>query len=34
MAYSNMSQLKMLSDQTGECIFWGEKSDLHRTRCE
>jgi DNA-binding CsgD family transcriptional regulator len=26
MAYSNMSQLKMLSDQTGECIFWGEKA--------
>jgi DNA-binding CsgD family transcriptional regulator len=26
MAYSNMSQLNMLSDQTGECIFWGEKA--------
>jgi DNA-binding CsgD family transcriptional regulator len=26
MAYSNMSQLKMLSDQTEECIFWGEKA--------
>jgi len=26
MAYSNMSQLKMLADQTGECIFWGEKA--------
>ena len=26
MAYSNMSQLKMLSDQTDECIFWGEKA--------
>ena len=26
MAFSNMSQLKMLSDQTGECIFWGEKA--------
>jgi len=26
MAYSNMSQLKMLSDHTGECIFWGEKA--------
>lgn len=26
MAYSNMSQLKMLSDQAGECIFWGEKA--------
>ena len=30
MAYSNMSQLKMLSDQTGECIFWG-KSNCDRT---
>lgn len=26
MAYSNMSLLKMLSDQSGECIFWGEKA--------
>ena len=26
MAFSNMSQLKMLSDQTEECIFWGEKA--------
>jgi len=26
MAYSNMSQLKMLADHTGECIFWGEKA--------
>ena len=26
MAFSNMSLLKMLSDQTGECIFWGEKA--------
>ena len=26
MAYSNMSQLKMLSDQTVECIHWGEKA--------
>ncbi|MGE5107613.1 MAG: LuxR C-terminal-related transcriptional regulator, partial [Sphingobacteriales bacterium] len=26
MAYSNISQLKMLSDQTDECIFWGEKA--------
>ena len=26
MAYSNMSQLKMLSDQADECIFWGEKA--------
>lgn len=26
MAYSNMSQLKMLSDQAEECIFWGEKA--------
>lgn len=26
MAYSNMSQLKMLSDQPDECIFWGEKA--------
>jgi len=26
MAYSNMSQLKMLSDQPGECIFWGDKA--------
>ncbi len=26
MAYSNMSQLKMLSDQSGECLFWGEKA--------
>ena len=26
MAYSNMSQLKMLSDHTDECIFWGEKA--------
>jgi len=26
MAYSNMSQLKMMADQTGECIFWGEKA--------
>ena len=26
MAYSNMSQLKMLSDQSEECIFWGGKA--------
>ena len=26
MAYSNMSQLKMLFDQTGECIAWGDKA--------
>ena len=26
MSYSNMSQLKMLSDQTEECIYWGEKA--------
>ena len=26
MAFSNMSQLRMLSDQVDECIFWGEKA--------
>jgi DNA-binding CsgD family transcriptional regulator/tetratricopeptide (TPR) repeat protein/tRNA A37 threonylcarbamoyladenosine biosynthesis protein TsaE len=26
MAYSNMSQLKMLSDQDEACLFWGEKA--------
>ncbi len=26
MAFSNMSQLKLLSDQTDECISWGEKA--------
>ncbi|MEO6000997.1 MAG: AAA family ATPase [Chitinophagaceae bacterium] len=26
MAYSNMSQLKMLSDDTDECILWGGKA--------
>ncbi len=26
MAFSNMSQLKMLSDHSDECIFWGEKA--------
>ncbi|HSB91799.1 MAG TPA: AAA family ATPase [Flavitalea sp.] len=26
MAYSNMSQLKMLSDEPGECIAWGQKA--------
>jgi DNA-binding CsgD family transcriptional regulator len=26
MAYSNMSQLMMLSDQPAECISWGEKA--------
>jgi hypothetical protein len=26
MAYSNMSQLKMLSDQPTECLYWGEKA--------
>ncbi len=26
MAYSNMSHLKMLSDEPDECIFWGEKA--------
>jgi hypothetical protein len=26
MAFSNMSQLKMLSDEPGECIKWGEKA--------
>lgn len=26
MAFSNMSQLKMLSNQPDECIYWGEKA--------
>ncbi|HEU5167065.1 MAG TPA: AAA family ATPase [Chitinophagaceae bacterium] len=26
MAYSNMSQLKMLSDETAECVGWGNKA--------
>ena len=26
MAYSNLSQLKMLSNETEECIYWGEKA--------
>ena len=26
MAFSNMSQLKMLSDETAECIEWGNKA--------
>ena len=26
MAYSNMSQLKMISDETAECIEWGNKA--------
>jgi DNA-binding CsgD family transcriptional regulator len=26
MAFSNMSQLKMLADQSAECISWGEKA--------
>jgi DNA-binding CsgD family transcriptional regulator/nucleoside-triphosphatase THEP1 len=26
MAYSNISQLKMLSDQADECILWGQKA--------
>jgi len=26
MAYSNLSQLKMLSNQAAECIYWGEKA--------
>jgi DNA-binding CsgD family transcriptional regulator len=26
MAFSNMSQLKMLSDRHADCIFWGEKA--------
>jgi ATP/maltotriose-dependent transcriptional regulator MalT len=26
MAYSNMSQLKMLSDDTSECVDWGNKA--------
>ncbi|HEY0680494.1 MAG TPA: AAA family ATPase [Chitinophagaceae bacterium] len=26
MAFSNMSQLKMLADQPFECIFWGKKA--------
>lgn len=26
MAYSNMAQLKMLSDRTEECVYWGEKA--------
>jgi DNA-binding CsgD family transcriptional regulator len=26
MSYSNMSQLKMLSDEVDECIFWGGKA--------
>ncbi|HEV8271977.1 MAG TPA: AAA family ATPase [Chitinophagaceae bacterium] len=26
MAYSNMSQLKLLSDETSECIEWGNKA--------
>ena len=28
MAFSNMSQLKMLSDQAADCIAWGEKAIL------
>ena len=26
MAFSNMSQLKMLSDESAECMLWGEKA--------
>jgi DNA-binding CsgD family transcriptional regulator/tetratricopeptide (TPR) repeat protein len=26
MAFSNMSQLKMISDQTVECIYWGQRA--------
>lgn len=26
LAFSNMSQLKMLLDDPGECVFWGEKA--------
>ncbi|MVM33106.1 AAA family ATPase [Spirosoma sp. HMF4905] len=26
MAFSNLSQLKMLSDQTVDCLYWGEKA--------
>ncbi|HXB95326.1 MAG TPA: AAA family ATPase, partial [Puia sp.] len=26
MAFSNMSQLKMLSDKTVECIYWGDRA--------
>lgn len=26
MAFSNMSQLKMLADQPAECVYWGEKA--------
>ena len=26
MAFSNMSQLKMISEKTVECIFWGDKA--------
>ena len=26
MAYSNMSQLKLLSDETAECVMWGKKA--------
>ena len=26
MAFSNMCQLKMLSDETEDCLFWGEKA--------
>ena len=26
MTFSNMSQLKMLSDEQAECLFWGEKA--------
>ncbi len=26
MAFSNMSQLKMLADQSEDCVFWGEKA--------
>src|SRR3954454_23944226 len=29
MVFSNMSQLKMLSDERDECIFWGEKAILN-----
>ena len=35
MAFSNMSQLKMLSDKTVECIFWGDRAiDLAKELCD
>ena len=26
MAYSNMAQLKMLTEKLDECLYWGEKA--------